>query len=140
MPSASSLALCRRLWFLGGTISSQRFILAFLALLFGGCAKMAFRRVPAEVAPVRSAEFREKLASVAMARWTGGNSVRTLENGDNFFPTMLSAAESAKRSITFACYTAGDGPPVADFSRALAGRARAGVKVHVILDATSVRS
>ena len=135
MASASSLALCRRLWFLVGTMNSQRFILAFLALLFGGCAKMAFRRVPVEVAPVRSAEFREKLASVAMARWTGGNAVRTLENGDNFFPSMLSAAASAKRSITFSCYTAGDGPPVADFSRVLAGRARAGVKVHVILDA-----
>jgi len=107
MASASSLALCRRLWFLVGTMNSQRFILAFLALLFGGCAKMAFRRVPVEVAPVRSAEFREKLASVAMARWTGGNAVRTLENGDNFFPSMLSAAASAKRSITFSCYTAG---------------------------------
>ncbi len=67
--------------------------------------------------------------------WTTGNSVRTLENGDAFFPPMLRAAANAKRSITFECYTARDCQPVADFSRILAERARAGVKVHVILDA-----
>ncbi len=61
--------------------------------------------------------------------------MRTLENGDGFFPPMLRAAASAKQSITFECYAARDCQPVEDFSKILAERARAGVKVHVILDA-----
>ena len=72
---------------------------------------------------------------MAMTPWTTGNSVRTLENGDGFFPPMLRAAASAKHSITFECYTAEDGREVALFSSILAARAKAGVKVHVILDA-----
>ncbi len=70
-----------------------------------------------------------------MTPWTTGNSVRTLENGDGFFPPMLRAAISAKESITFECYTARDCMPVALLSRILIERARAGVRVHVILDA-----
>ena len=72
---------------------------------------------------------------MAMTPWTTGNSARTLENGDGFFPPMLRAAASAKHSITFECYTAADGREVAHFSSILAARAKAGVKVHVILDA-----
>ncbi len=94
-----------------------------------------FRHVPATVAAVRTPEFAAQLAEVAKTPWTTGNLVRTLENGDGFFPPMLRAAASAKHSITFECYTARDCEPVADFSRILAERARAGVKVHVILDA-----
>lgn len=48
---------------------------------------------------------------------------------------MIRAAAGARRSITFECYTARHCQPVEDFSRILAERARAGVKVHVILDA-----
>lgn len=112
-----------------------RLIPAAVALLLGACAGGTLRTVPASPAPVRSAEFRQQLAAVVMTPWTTGNSVRTLENGDGYFPPMFRAAMSAKRSITFECYVAVDCWLVASFSRILAERARAGVKVHVILDA-----
>jgi cardiolipin synthase len=63
-----------------------------------------------------------------------GTQVRALLNGDEIFPPMLAAIRGAKVSITFETYIywSGDiGRRVAD---ALAERARAGVKVHVLLD------
>lgn len=75
------------------------------------------------------------MAEISRTPWTSGNSVRTLINGDGFFPPMLRAAAAAKRSITFECYTARDCKPVAEFSRILAEKAKAGVQVHVTLDA-----
>ena len=71
------------------------------------------------------------MAEISRTPWTSGNSVRTLINGDGFFPPMLRAAAAAKRSITFECYTARDCEPVAEFSRILAEKAKAGVQVHV---------
>ena len=56
-------------------------------------------------------------------------------NGDQIFPAMLSAIRSAKRSITFETYVFWDGEIGRQFTEALAERARAGVKVHAILDA-----
>ena len=112
-----------------------RLILAAFALLVSACATVSFRLVPANPPPVQTAAFRKEMATVAMTPWTSGNSARTLENGDGFFPVMLRAAASAQRSITFECYTAADGRAVADISRVFAARAQAGVKVHLILDA-----
>ncbi|MEJ6719283.1 MAG: phospholipase D-like domain-containing protein [Akkermansiaceae bacterium] len=66
--------------------------------------------------------------------WMGGNKVRTLANGDAFFPPMLAAVKSAKRSITFETFAFVDAPVTREFSRALAERARSGVSVKMILD------
>src|SRR5688500_2133024 len=38
------------------------------------------------------------------ADFTGGNSVQTLVNGDNFFPPMLKAIREARKSITLETY------------------------------------
>ena len=103
-------------------------------MLITGCTGGKFRHVPPTPTHVGAAEFAADLATMGKAPWTKGNTVRTLENGDGFFPPMLRAVASAKRSITFECYTARHCQPVEDFSSILAERARAGVKVHVILD------
>ena len=118
-----------------GALNCLRLILSALVLLVSACATRALRPVAATPDPVKTAAFRKELAAVAMTPWTTGNSVRTLENGDGFFPPMLRAAASAQRSITFECYTAASCREVVVFSRVLAARAKAGVKVHVILDA-----
>jgi cardiolipin synthase len=55
-------------------------------------------------------------------------------NGDEIFPSMLSAIRSAERSITFESYIYWSGSIGRDFADALSDRARAGVKVHVLLD------
>lgn len=65
----------------------------------------------------------------------GGNQVEILENGDEIFPAMLRAIQGAQHSITFENFVFTRGQVVAQFVSALAGRARAGVKVHFLQDA-----
>jgi cardiolipin synthase len=63
-----------------------------------------------------------------------GNAVRGLLNGDEIFPAMLDAIRSARSTITFETYIYWSGKIGRDFADALSQRARAGVKVHVLLD------
>ena len=63
-----------------------------------------------------------------------GNKVETLLNGDSIFPAMLQAIRGAKRTITFETYIYWSGAIGDEFADALSERARAGVKVHVLLD------
>ena len=63
-----------------------------------------------------------------------GNKVETLINGDQIFPAMLEAIRGAKSTITFETYVYWKGEIGKQFAEAFAERARAGVKVHVLLD------
>ena len=63
-----------------------------------------------------------------------GNHVTSLQNGDRIFPSMLDAIRGAQTSITFETYIYWSGEIGRQFSDALCDRARAGVKVHVLLD------
>ena len=63
-----------------------------------------------------------------------GNEVKALHNGDEIFPAMLAAIRSAQKTITFETYIYWSGEIGKRFSDALAERARAGVKIHVLLD------
>ena len=64
----------------------------------------------------------------------GGNRFEVLLNGDRIFPAMLEAIRGAQKSITFESYIYWSGAIGKAFADALAERARAGVKVHVLLD------
>jgi cardiolipin synthase A/B len=64
----------------------------------------------------------------------GGNRFEVLLNGDRIFPAMLGAIRSATKSITFESYIYWSGMIGKEFADALSERARAGVKVHVLLD------
>ena len=63
-----------------------------------------------------------------------GNRVTAFQNGDQIFPAMLEAIKGARESVTFETYIYWSGNIGQMFSDALAERARAGVKVHVLLD------
>jgi cardiolipin synthase len=63
-----------------------------------------------------------------------GNRFEVLLNGDEIFPAMLDAIRRAQRTITFETYIYWSGRTGDAFANALAERARAGVKVHVLLD------
>ncbi len=63
-----------------------------------------------------------------------GNQVDVLLNGEAIFPAMLEAIRGARRTITFETYIYWSETIGAEFSAALIERARAGVKVHVLLD------
>ncbi len=63
-----------------------------------------------------------------------GNRVETLLNGDEIFPAMLAAIRGAQKTLTFETYIYWSGKVGKEFADALAERARAGVKVHILLD------
>jgi cardiolipin synthase A/B len=74
------------------------------------------------------------MSSLVGSGWCGGNAIRTLSNGDEIFPAMLTAIRAARRSIDFETFVYEHGDIPAAFATALEERARAGVKVNVILD------
>jgi len=63
-----------------------------------------------------------------------GNRYQVLVNGDRIFPSMLAAIRGAKRTIDFETYIYWSGEIGKTFADALSERARAGVRVHVLLD------
>ncbi len=63
-----------------------------------------------------------------------GNRVEALQNGDEIFPSMLAAIRAARQTITFESYIYWSGDIGQKFADALSERARAGVRVHVLLD------
>ncbi len=63
-----------------------------------------------------------------------GNRFEALLNGDRIFPAMLASIRGAKKTITFESYIYWSDAIGKAFADALAERARAGVKVHVLLD------
>ncbi len=63
-----------------------------------------------------------------------GNQATLLCNGDEIFPAMLEAIRGARHSVTFETFIYWSAPIGKDFADSLAERARAGVKVHVLLD------
>ena len=62
------------------------------------------------------------------------NRFEVLLNGDQIFPAMLDAIRHAQRTITFETYIYWSGGIGDAFANALVERARAGVKIHVLLD------
>ena len=63
-----------------------------------------------------------------------GNRYEALVNGDRIFPSMLDAIRGARHSVDFETYIYWSGAIGRSFADALAERARAGVRVHVLLD------
>lgn len=78
--------------------------------------------------------FVGSLGPLLGAEFTPGNRVDLLVNGDEFFPAMLADIAKAEKSITFESYIWSSGEISNRFIDALTERARAGVKVHVLVD------
>jgi cardiolipin synthase len=83
---------------------------------------------------VDSPQFRRTMGALLGPALVDGNSVTSLQNGDEIFPAMLEAIRSAQRSITFETYIYWSGEVGRSFADALIDRARSGVAVHVLLD------
>ncbi|MCD6680556.1 MAG: phospholipase D-like domain-containing protein [Burkholderiaceae bacterium] len=83
---------------------------------------------------VSDAQFARAMSSVLTPPLVGGNRIETLINGVEIFPAMLAAIRSARESVTLETYIYWSGTIGAEFAEALAERARAGVRVNVLLD------
>ena len=83
---------------------------------------------------IHDAQFRRTLSVMLGPVILPGNSFEVYVNGDEIFPPMLAAIAGARRSISFETYIYWSGQVGKDFAEALSERARAGVKVRVLLD------
>jgi len=70
---------------------------------------------------------------------TTGNKIRPLINGDDAFPTMLTAIESATQSIALSTYIFDNDASGKQFVEALARGVKRGVAVRVLIDAAGLR-
>ncbi|WP_411282100.1 phospholipase D-like domain-containing protein [Gemmatimonas sp.] len=83
---------------------------------------------------VGDAQFLRSMGTLLGPPIIGGNRVTPLRNGVAIFPAMLEAIKAGKRTITFETFIYWSGSIGRDVADALSERARAGVKVHVLLD------
>ena len=78
--------------------------------------------------------FTNSISGLLRAPMVGGNKIQELNNGVEYFPAMLNAIASAQKTITFENFIWRSGQVSDRFIEALTERARAGVKVHCIVD------
>ncbi len=78
--------------------------------------------------------FIHVLESACQSRLLAGNRIDILTNGPQFYPAMLEAIASASESISMECYIFKRGEIGDRFIQALSERARAGVRVTIVLD------
>ena len=102
---------------------------------------------PATVDPTKEGEQVDGSADLARRRlrrtleclvgihFTEGNAVTVLRNGDEIFPAMLEAIRGARRTVDFMTFVYWQGWPAREFAAALSDRARAGLRVRVLIDA-----
>lgn len=115
-----------------------------LALVIGGVLVLVVanlssgeKRVEHEIQhlyPAGDPQFARSLDTLLGPPSLTGNRVTTLVNGEQIFPAMLDAIRGATRTVTFETFIYWSGSIGKEFAGALIDRARAGVKVHVLLD------
>lgn len=89
---------------------------------------------PTHLYPISDQQFLRSMGVLLGPPLIDGNRVDTLLNGDRIFPSMLQAISGAKQTIDFETYIYWSGEIGKRFAEALAERARAGVKVNVLVD------
>jgi cardiolipin synthase len=83
---------------------------------------------------VADPQFTRSIGSLLGTPLVGGNAVTELLNGDAIFPAMLESIHAAQRTITFESFIYWSGDIGRQFADAISERARAGVKVRILLD------
>ena len=113
------------------------FVLTLLAVLLVVNFTSGEKNVSSELPRLYSShdpQFKRALGSLLGPPLVGGNQAQALLNGEQIFPAMLAAIRGAQHTITFETYIYWSGDIGRTFAQALTERAKAGVKVHVLLD------
>jgi len=108
-------------------------VVVVLALNFATPEKKLERKVTHKHA-ISDPQFRREISTLLGPSVLPGNHVVDYQNGDEIFPAMLEAIRGARKTITFETYIYWSGEIGKSFADALADRARAGVKVHLVID------
>jgi len=104
-----------------------------LALNFSAGEKKVRQQLVREYS-VADPQFHRAMGSLLGPGIVGGNQAVELLNGDQIFPAMLNDIKAAKTTINFETYIYWSGAIGKQFADALSERAKAGVKVHILLD------
>lgn len=106
---------------------------SYLLFLFFFEPSLPYRvwKLPSPTAP----EFRHVLQAVLGVRSYRSGHVDVLTNGNVFYPSELSAIQTAQKSINLEAYIFQEGELTRRLITALAERARFGVKVNLVIDA-----
>ena len=115
------------------TTAAVTLIAVAVAMNFATPEKKLERKIE-HLYAVADPQFRREMGVMLGPAIVGGNRVRDLQNGKEIFPAMLAAIRAAQKTITFETYIYWSGEIGEKMSEALAERARAGVKVSVMLD------
>ena len=104
-----------------------------LAMNFATPEKKLDRKIEHHYA-ISDPQYRREMSVMLGPAIVGGNRVEDLQNGDEIFPAMLGAIRAAQKTTTFETYIYWSGDIGKELAEALAERAKAGVKVAVLLD------
>jgi cardiolipin synthase A/B len=83
--------------------------------------------------------LRRRLEVIIGTPFTEGNALTVLRNGDEIFPVMLEAIRSATSTVDLMTFVYWRGDIAVEFARAMSERARAGVRVRLLIDALGGR-
>ena len=120
------------LWVVFGSVLAT--VAAVLLLMNFSTGEKKIERWIERLYTLDDPRFAHELGALLGPAFTAGNKVVDLQNGDRIFPSMLAAIRSAKASINFETYIYWSGDIGKQFADAFSERAKAGVKVHVLLD------
>jgi len=82
-----------------------------------------------------SDHFIHVLESICQTHLEHGNRVEVLTNGDRFYPAMIDAIRQARETVNLEAYIFKQGEVADRMIAALAERAKAGVRVTIVMDA-----
>lgn len=108
-------------------------VLVLLYLNFAGPEKKVETEIE-HLYPVEDPQFLRSMGLLMGPSILDGNRVTELINGDQIFPAMLQAIRGATKTVLFETFIYWSGDIGKEMADALSERARAGVKVHVLLD------
>ena len=114
--------------------SALTLLAALLVVNFKPGEKQIERRLD-RLYSIDDPRFERELSALLGPPLADGNRVQVLRDGDEIFPAMLADIRAAKRTINFESYIYWSGAIGKAFADAFTERARAGVKIHVLLDA-----
>ncbi len=119
------------------------FIGGVLTILFLSILLWSAKRDPDAVLRVEEpGELRVLLPSLAGLTHSTieeGNAIQVLQNGDMFFPALFRDIEAARESVHIESFIWYDGKIARQLAKLLAGKARQGVEVRVLVDASGGR-
>jgi cardiolipin synthase len=118
---------------IASVIALVALVLLVLAGLFA--PGLRYSLVPAPTAGVETRGFLNELEPMVLSKVTENNQFEILDNGENFYKAELEAMRQAHHSINIEAYIFHKGRVTDQVLKALEERARAGVRVNLVIDA-----